>query len=287
VLAGFSGILRDLNVRCDLTLPGALEIGRQGVLPNSPIQWNDSGTLGVTREVPGGTINPGKMLSGLAQTASRGGALIFENAPVTSVSLEKSPVLNINGEIVRARRVLLATNAESLELSGLAGHAQPKFTLAVATEPLSQDQLSSLGIAQGKPFYTIDLPYLWGRVFDQNRVIFGSGLVHLEDWRELLTLNVAEGHPAELLADLDRRVRDLHPVLRGVRLSHRWGGPILIADKWEPVFRRHAQHKDVIVLGAYSGHGVALSVYLGAWAAEAMLGKKDIPRWEEDATAAD
>jgi glycine/D-amino acid oxidase-like deaminating enzyme len=62
-------------------------------------------------------------------------------------------------------------------------------------------------------------------------------------------------------------------------LSHRWGGPILIADKWQPVFRRHAEYRDVIVLGAYSGHGVALSVYLGAWAAEAMLGKKDLPQW--------
>jgi glycine/D-amino acid oxidase-like deaminating enzyme len=43
----------------------------------------------------------------------------------------------------------------------------------------------------------------------------------------------------------------------------------------------------VIVLGAYSGHGVALSVYLGAWAAEAMLGKKDLPRWENEASAVD
>src|ERR1700682_1680153 len=274
VLAGFSGILQELQVRCDLALPGALEIGRQAAIPNSPIRWNESGTLGVTREVPGGTIDPGKMLSGLAQVASESGALLFENAPVESLSLEESPVLNINGTSVRAGCVLLATNAESLELSGLAGQAQPKFTLAVATEPLSTEQISALGLAPGKPFYTVDLPYLWGRVFDRNRVIFGSGLVHLDDWRELLTLNVAEGRPAELLADLERRVRDLHPALRSVRLNHRWGGPILIADKWEPVFRRHASHRDVIVLGAYSGHGVALSVYLGAWAAEAMLGKE-------------
>ena len=287
VLAGFSGILRELNVQCDLTLPGALEIGRQGVTPNSPITWNDSGTLGVTREVPGGTIDPGKMLSGLAQSASKRGALISENAPVENLSLDEFPVLTIHGKPVRARSVLLATNAESLELSGLAGHAQPKLTMAVATEALSPKQLSSLGLAQRKPFYTVDLPYLWGRVFHESRVIFGSGLVHVEDWRELLTLDVAEGRAAELLDDLERRVRNLHPALHGVRLSHRWGGPILIADNWEPVFRRHAEHHNVLVLGAYSGHGVALSVYLGAWAAEAMLGKRDLPQWEDAANAAD
>jgi glycine/D-amino acid oxidase-like deaminating enzyme len=287
VLAGLSGILRELQVQCDLQLPGALEIGREEILPNSPIAWSDSGTLGVTKEVPGGTIDPGKMLSGLARAATKSGALIFENAPVESLTVEESPVLQVAGRPVHARCVLVATNAESLELSSLASRAQPKFTLAVATEPLSSDQVSSLGLASGKPFYTSDLPYLWGRVFQAHRVIFGSGLVHLEDWRELLTLNVTEGHPAELLADLERRVRNLHPALQHVRLSHRWGGPILIADKWQPVFRRHAEHRDVIVLGAYSGHGVALSVYLGAWAAEAMLGKKDLPPWDNDASAVD
>jgi glycine/D-amino acid oxidase-like deaminating enzyme len=287
VLAGYSGILRELQIDCDLKLPGAREIGRHGVLPNSPIAWNDSGTLGVTREVPGGTIDPGKMLSGLAQSASKSGALIFENAPVESLSFDdETPVLHVNGKLVCARSVLLATNAESLEMSGLAGIAQPKFTLAVATESLSSEQIASLGLADGKPFYTSDLPYLWGRVFDRNRVIFGSGLVHLEDWRELLTLDVREGQPAELLADLEKRVRGLHRALRDVRLVHRWGGPILIADKWQPVFRRHAEHRNVIVLGAYSGHGVALSVYLGVWAAEAMLGKRELPRWADDASAA-
>ena len=286
VLAGYSGLLRELRVDGDLKLPGALEIGRQGVLPNSPIAWNDSGTLGVTREVPGGTIDPGKMLSELAQSASTNGALIFENAPVDSLSFDESPILHIHGKLVRAQSVLLATNAESLELSGLVGIAQSKFTLAVATEPLSSEQISSLGLAEGKPFYTTDLPYLWGRVFDGNRVIFGSGLVHLEDWRELLTLNVSEGQPAELLSNLEKRIRELHPALRDVRLIHRWGGPILIADKWEPVFHRHAENRKVIVLGAFSGHGVALSVYLGAWAAEAMLDKRELPHWEGDATAA-
>jgi glycine/D-amino acid oxidase-like deaminating enzyme len=287
VLAGFTGILRGLEVQCDLTLPGALEIGRQGVLANSRITWNDSGTLGVTREVPGGTIDPGKMLSGLAQAASKRGTLIFEDAPVESLSFEEFPVLTILGKPVRARSVLLATNAQSLELSGLVGRAQPKLTMAVATEPLSPEQLSSVGLVQRKPFYTVDLPYLWGRVFQENRVIFGCGLVHVEDWRELLTLNVKEGRVAELLADLEQRVRDLHPALRGVRLSHRWGGPILIGENWVPVFRRHPEHGNVIVLGAYSGHGVALSVYLGAWAAEAMLGKRELPQWEGEADAAD
>jgi glycine/D-amino acid oxidase-like deaminating enzyme len=283
VLGGFSGILRELHVECDLSLPGALEIGREKILANSPIEWTDSGNLGVKREVPGGTIDPGKMASGLAKASRQRGALIFESARVENLQHGEPAILEVRGKQVRARGVLLATNAASLELSGLAKRAQAKFTLAVATEALSEEQFGQVGLAEGKPFYTVDLPYLWGRVVWRNRVIFGSGLVHLEDWRELLTLDVASGQTAELMGQLEKRVHGLHPALRDVRLSHRWGGPILIADKWQPVFARHAENRNVIMLGGYSGHGVALSVYLGAWAAEAMLGRRELPQWDAEA----
>jgi glycine/D-amino acid oxidase-like deaminating enzyme len=151
---------------------------------------------------------------------------------------------------------------------------------------LVAEQIQAIGLAQGHPFYTVDLPYLWGRVVYGNRVIFGSGLVHLEDWRELLAIDVTRGEAAELLSSLETRVKNLHPALQHVRLSLRWGGPILIADRWEPVFSRHPANANVLVLGAYSGHGVALSVYLGAWAAEVMLGRRTLPQWLGEGSAA-
>jgi len=63
-------------------------------------------------------------------------------------------------------------------------------------------------------------------------------------------------------------------------VTHRWGGPILVAAEWQPIFARHPKSADAIVLGAYSGHGVALSVYLGNWAAEVMLGRRELPKWD-------
>lgn len=286
VIAGFTTILDEIKVACDLLLPGAWEIGRQNVRADSPIRWSDSGGLGVVNVVPGGSVDPGKMVSGLARAAAQQGAMIFENARVGNLWHQEPVVLELDAKDVRARHVLVASNAQSLELSGLATRAQPKFTLALATEPLSQDQMQEIGLADGRPFYTVDLPYLWGRVAYGNRVIFGSGLVHLEDWRELLAIDVTRGEAAELFASLERRVNNLHPALRDVRFTLRWGGPILIAEQWKPVFSRHPESANVIVLGAYSGHGVALSVYLGAWAAEAMLMGRELPSWKNEGTAA-
>lgn len=279
VLNGFSKTLQELRVRCDLRLPGAWEIGRGRASADSPISWEDSGTLRVVRETAGGTIDAGNLVSGLGWAAHQRGARIFEHARVQGFTKGRPAALRVRGKLVRAGCVLLATNAASLELSGLAELAQPKFTLAVATEPLQRSQIKALGLAAGKPFYTVDLPYLWGRLLPGNRVMFGAGLLHLKDWREVNKINVRTGEAADLLNGLERRIRGLHAVLKNVRLSHRWGGPILIADNWRPVLRRHPENKDAIVLGAYSGHGVALSVYLGRWAAEAMLGKRELPAW--------
>jgi len=60
--------------------------------------------------------------------------------------------------------------------------------------------------------------------------------VHVKNWRELLDIDVTVGQAAELITRLERRVRGLHPVLQDVEFTHRWGGPILIADQWRPVF---------------------------------------------------
>ena len=83
----------------------------------------------------------------------------------------------------------------------------------------------------------------------------------------------------EPLAILERRVRGLHPVLRDVEFCHRWGGPILIAESWQPVFARHPRCPQELILGAYSGHGVALSVYLARGAVESLLGQIELPDW--------
>ena len=278
VLAGYQEITRELHVDAELSLPGCYELARTGALPHSPIRWKDSGELCASKEVPGGTINPGKAVSGLAAAAEEAGVLLFEETPVEDAHFAGEVELIANSGILRAKKVLFATNAFALELTGLRGRAQPAFTTAVMTEPLNDRVLQRIGLGERKPFYTADLPYLWGRRCGQ-AVIFGCGLIFFEDWRGLNSLDIELGEAPELFARIEQRVRGLHPALKAVRFTHRWGGPICIAEGWKPVFERHPRTENAIVLGAYSGHGVAQSVYLGAWAAEVLLGRKKLPNW--------
>jgi glycine/D-amino acid oxidase-like deaminating enzyme len=231
-------------------------------------------------EVPGGRVDAGKLVSGLARAAECAGAHIIENARVDDVKFEAPLRFSVSGQWIEADKAIFASNAQSLELSGLAGRAEPMFTMALATESLSDEALEALGMASGKSFYTVDFPYLWGRILSGGRIIFGGGLVRLNDWRELAMLDVGRAEAAERLDSLEKRVHRLDPILRDTAITHRWGGPMLAGAEWRPAFRRHPRSADALVLGAYSGHGVALSVYLGRWAAEALLGRREVPAWE-------
>jgi glycine/D-amino acid oxidase-like deaminating enzyme len=287
VLAGFKEILGEFGVDCDQRFTGAWEIGRGKALANSAISWNDSGTLRVTKEVEGGTIDPGKLVSSLARAADRLGAFVLENHPVTNIAWSDVPEIEVTprgsaSRKISAHKIIFATNALSLELSDLEQGTHPKLTLAVATEPVTEDQLAQIGLAERKPFYTSDLPYLWGRVREDNSIIFGAGLVQAPHSDDLNDVDIAAGEVREIFDSLEKRVRLLHPALKTVRFTHRWGGPIMFRDSWEPIFMWHPEakkKKNAIVIGAFAGHGVALSSYLGRWAAEVLQGHRKLPSW--------
>src|SRR6266566_4032899 len=279
VLSGYQVILRELGVAADLDLRGVWEIARgeksmEGktvrALKNSPMDWSDSGRVRAVGKVAGGTVDPGKVISGLAKAAVKSGAQIVEEAEVFKMEFGESVQLhvqlkgrrrvkgrprakgNMQETIVTAGRVLVATNAGSLELAGELyarnESAEPKLTFAIATAPLTQEQLRAIGMSSGRGFYSVDLPYLWGRRMKNGGMVFGSGLVPgfgesirqkadgvdtgspqvQKVWSGLEKLNVRSGEAAERLKSLEKRVRGLHPALKKVRITHRWGGPILL-----------------------------------------------------------
>ncbi|MFZ1971361.1 MAG: FAD-binding oxidoreductase [Candidatus Acidiferrales bacterium] len=291
VLSGFENILKKLSVKCDLRLGGAWEIARgpgDKGLKRSAIHWNDSGTLRVVNEVPGGTLDPGKLVSGLAGAAHRFGAKIYENHRVLDVHWNAAPEIHVGdgrGNIrkLTAAKIVFATNAQSLDVSGLQEGMHPRLTLAVLAKPVSEKVLKEIGLAERKPFYTVDFPYLWGRVRPDRSIVWGAGLVQSPDEDDLDRVDIAAPEPAQIFARLEDRVRRLHPALAKTKFTHRWGGPILFRDNWKPVFDWHPQSlahgKNAVVIGAFAGHGVALSSYLGTWAAEVLLGQRKLPAW--------
>jgi len=122
------------------------------------------------------------------------------------------------------------------------------LTFACATEPLSDPILHDIGLGSDIPFYTVDTPYLWGRQTHDRRMIFGAGLIYRAP-EELERLDLDAAEPAAVLARLEARVLRLHPALRDVQITHRWGGPIGIPQGGMPLIGRLPQAPAILVAG--------------------------------------
>jgi glycine/D-amino acid oxidase-like deaminating enzyme len=271
-------LVRTQHIQCDLRVDGCWEIGRRGGQAGSPIQWNDSGTLRVVNAIPGGAFDPRQFLAGLAAVVQRADGLLFEQAPVTGLDFERhgDVHLEIAGKTVRAAQVVFATNAFCLPLLGLQAWAGGVHTVAVATEPLADAVFEAIGWATRTPFYTLDLPYLWGRATADGRAVIGAGVTargNVENAR------VDAPEAVRLFDGLARRIRSLHPALHSVRITHRWMGPLCVTSDSKPIITSRDQAGRVLIATGYRGHGVALSVRVGKLLAEVLAGQTTLPEW--------
>jgi gamma-glutamylputrescine oxidase len=266
------------GIACDLRVAGCWEIGRHGGHRDSPIQWTDHGTLQVVNFIPGGAFDPRKFLAGLTGVVEHAGGHIFEHAPVTGLDIASrgGVRLEVGEKVVYADRVVCGTNAFCLPLLRLQNWAGGVHTIAVASEPLADAAFEAIGWDTRTPFYTLDLPYLWGRVTVEGHMVIGAGLVGRGDV-ENARVDSAEARP--LIEGLERRIRSLHPALQQVRMTHRWMGPICFTSNHKPIIASLDADRRVLVATGYSGHGVALSARVGKWLAEVLAGQSDLPEW--------
>jgi glycine/D-amino acid oxidase-like deaminating enzyme len=277
-IATVQELVRTQSIACDLQVNGCWEIGRHGGQPESPLHWTDHGTLRVVNVIPGGAFDPRKFLAGLAERIQESGGQIFEHAPVTGLqtAARGDVQLTVAGKAVRAARVVFASNAFCLPLLGLQGWAEGVHTIAVATEPLADSVFEAIGWATRTPFFTLDLPYLWGRVTAEGCMVIGAGLTGRGSV-EQARVDAPDAVP--LFDSLERRIRGLHPALHQVRVTHRWMGPLCVTEDSKPIITNLGNDQRVLLATAYRGHGVALSVRVGKLLADVLAGEGSLPEW--------
>lgn len=276
-LGALRRLAADAGISCGLRLEGCWELEHGQADPL--FLWRDGdAALRVCETVPGGTLDPGAMLAGLASAAMGAGVTIHEGVAVHDIAGGAPARVRVPGATVIAGHVVVATNAYASSVLPLMDRCQPALAVALCTEPLEPPTLATIGLAGGMPFYTVDLPYLWGRPLADGRVIFGAGLAFPRDG-DCAGLRIDEGDAAVALDSLERRIRAFHPALVRVGIGARWGGPIALVHGRPPFLGWHPQRPGVLVAGGYSGHGVALSVRAGELAAAAIADGHPLPEW--------
>lgn len=202
-----------------------------------------------------GTIHPAKLAWGLRATALRLGVQIFENTPLKSISdqTQKLKIATPEGEIL-ADKVFLGTGVANIGIPDINRRVMNVLDHIVATEPLTEEQLSRIGWKNRQGFYDTRTQLNYGRLTKDNRIIFGGSVTY--HYGEPLDPDL--NREAATYQGLVQAFFATFPQLVDVKFSHAWGGPIDYCSRGSVFARQYFSGKAVYVAG-YTGFGVAAS----------------------------
>ncbi len=216
-------------------------------------------------------VHPGRLVRGLARAIERLGVRIVEETAVTAFrprdSAGLATLVTDRGD-VRAPVVVLAGEAWLAGLPGLRRQLIPVYSLIVLTEPVDDAAWSEIGWAGREVVASTRLSVDYLSRTEDGRVLFGG-----------------RGAPyrfgSPVRPDLDLHaptherlrgfVREWFPVLRDVRFSHAWGGPLGMPRDWHPTVAFDPA-TGIATARGYIGHGVSTTNLAGRVLAELVTG---------------
>ncbi|HEX4324565.1 MAG TPA: FAD-dependent oxidoreductase [Gaiellaceae bacterium] len=216
------------------------------------------------------TVHPGLLVRALRRAALAAGVTLHEGTPVTEVRAGSPNELATPGGIVRAREVVLATNAALTGWNPASRHLTNFGSYVVLTEP-APERLAEIGWTGGEAVVDGRMFLHYFRTTNDGRVLMGSGSGPI-GFGGRLDDRFSRDLPTAARAEAG--LRRLLPGLRDVRVERAWGGPIDVSADHLPFFRTRAGTR--IHYGAgYSGHGVGPAWLGGHILASLVLGADD------------
>jgi gamma-glutamylputrescine oxidase len=222
---------------------------------------NTAAYVGGDLDMGGGHLHPLRYALGLARAAKAAGVRMFENSRVTALTHAEPARVSTEAAQVTARFVALGCN-------GYLGRLEPKVAARVmpinnfiaATRPMSDAERRAVidgdhAVADSKQVIN------YFRFSHDNRLLFGGG----ENYRYRF--------PSDIAATVRRPMEEIFPQLKGIEITHAWGGTLGITMNRMPHFERLAGN--ILSASGYSGHGVSMGTMGGKMLAEAIAGQAE------------
>jgi glycine/D-amino acid oxidase-like deaminating enzyme len=210
-----------------------------------------SGACGALRTKAGGTLDPGKLVRGLAAAVERLGGVIHEGTTVTEVA--DGVLTTDDGRLTARRGTIAATEAYMTRIAEYHRTLLPISSMIILTEPLSDAQWAQIGWAQGEGLASQALISNYLSRTEDGRILYGSrGAPYLFNSRidEQALLDGA------IYSHMRSALVDWFPVLADTRITHAWGGFLGVTRDWAPSVSFDPARRSGHMFG-YAGRGVA------------------------------
>lgn len=222
---------------------------------------NATKILGGIMFAPCAVVDPARLVLGLGRACEKAGVKIVEGTAAQAIG--PSLVVTEHGT-VNASVVVQATEAYTRDFKGQRRRLAPFYSRMVATEPLSEDLLAQIGLADRPAFSDDRHMVIYGQRTSDRRLAFGGrGVPYLYGSRISPGMEVrADSH--QLVCEA---LVELFPVLATVEITHRWGGVLGVPRNWTP-YVDYDRSRGIATAGGYVGEGVAAANLAGQTLAE-------------------
>ncbi|HET7449215.1 MAG TPA: FAD-dependent oxidoreductase [Gaiellaceae bacterium] len=215
----------------------------------------------------GATVHPARLVRALRRAALADGVELYEG---TRAQLRSDGTIAANGRTVRARDVVVATNAAAAEWRPVRGRLTVFGSYVVLTEPVPE-LLEEIGWTDGLGIYDARMFLHYFRTTNDGRVLMGSGSGPIGFGARI---DERFTHDAPTAGRAEEGLRRLLPALADVKVEAAWGGPIDVSADHVPFIGTVPSTRVHYALG-YSGHGVGPSWLSGRVLASLVSGADD------------
>jgi glycine/D-amino acid oxidase-like deaminating enzyme len=224
---------------------------------------------GLHRPDGGATVDPGRLVRGLARVAAQRGLRIHEHSPVTDVrSAGAGAEIETANGTLRAGHVVLATNAYSRSVLPRTRHwFVPVHDYVLLTEPLTPEQLGRIGWERRQGLSDAANQFHYYRLTSDDRILWGG---YDAIYRYGGPVGPRQDHRRATYDTLARNFRRTFPQLDDVRFDRWWGGPIATTSRFTVAFGDELSGRVVWALG-YTGLGVAATRFAAKVLADKVL----------------
>lgn len=206
-------------------------------------------------------LDPARLAWGLRRVLLERGVRIHERTPAEHLDAGPGPLrVRTPYGAVRARQVMLASNAFPALLRRLRPFTVPVYDYALMTEPLTPAQRASLGWANRQGIGDGGNQFHYYRLTDDDRVLWGGyDAIYPFGGR----VREALAQRPVTFATLAEHFFTTFPQLSGVRFSHAWGGVIDTSTRFA-AFTGTALRGRVGYAMGFTGLGVGASRFAAA-----------------------
>ncbi|GAA0502921.1 FAD-dependent oxidoreductase [Saccharopolyspora subtropica] len=224
------------------------------------------GALGAVFNPHCARINPAKLVVGLAELVERSGVTIYESTPVTRI---EPGAAHTPFGVVRAERIVRATEGYTPTLAGERRSVLPMNSSMIVTEPLPAAMWDAIGWAGAELLSDQTHAYMYGqRTADGRIAVGGRG----NPYRFGGGTNPRGTTGASTVQALREVLTRLFPSTATLRIDHAWSGVLAVPRDWcaSISFDRRT---GLARAGGYTGQGVAAANLAARTMRDLLLGR--------------